>query len=344
MARLDGLLATITAIEYGDATVLWGRAQVTGEASERKIVAYPALTGALSVGADVLLNVTATALALGTGGVDFVMGVATSGSPVPPARVTRPNGDEHIIKLRYTPLQHAVTVLEQSPLWDDGAGLEGVPVVACLLHSQIALVAAAAKAQSPDARIAYIMTDSAALSLRFSKLVGQLRAVGLLDVTLTCGQAFGGEHECVTLPSALIAARVLEKATRIIVGPGPGNAGTGTRYGFSGIDQAWALQLATALGGRTICCLRASSADLRTRHQGVSHHSKTVLELCGARPLAGWPQGIPLPEGIAAELVLTDPEPGLLLLEKNKIRVTSMGRTAEQDPLFFRVSAASGCV
>ncbi|WP_395089378.1 DUF3866 family protein [Armatimonas sp.] len=344
MPRLDCLVATITSIERVTAAALWGRAQVVGEQTERKIVAYPALTGPLSMGDEVQLNVTATNLSLGTGGVDFVMG-----SPLPPRGYPlgggNSGGDEHIIKLRYTPLQHAVAVAEQSAAWDDtGAALEGVRVVACLLHSQVALVAAAAKAARPDVRIAYVMTDSAALPLGFSTLVGQLRAVGLLDSTLTCGQAFGAERECVTLPSALIAASALEKATLIIVAPGPGNAGTGTRYGFSGIEQAWVLQVAAALGGRAICCLRASEADPRARHRGVSHHSRTVLELCGARPLAGWPQGTPLPDNIAAELILTDPEPGLLLLEKNKIRVTSMGRSAEQDPLFFRVSAASGCV
>ncbi len=344
MPRLDSLVATVTSIERVTSAALWGWAQVIGEPTERKIVAYPTLTGPLSVGDDVQLNVTATNLSLGTGGVDFVMG-----SPLAPARYPLEggglSGGEHIIKLRYTPLQHAVAVAEQSAAWDDTvATLKGVRVVACLLHSQVALVAAAAKAASPEVRIAYVMTDSAALPLGFSKLVGQLRAVGLLDSTLTCGQAFGAERECVTLPSALIAASALEKATLIIVAPGPGNAGTGTRYGFSGIEQAWALQVTAALGGRAICCLRASEADPRVRHRGVSHHSRTVLELCGGRPLAGWPQGIPLPTNIAAELVLTDPEPGLLLLEKNKIRVTSMGRSAEQDPLFFRVSAASGCV
>ncbi len=348
MPRLDCLVATITSIERVTVVALWGRAQVIGEQAERKIVAYPTLTGPLSVGDDVQLNVTATNLSLGTGGVDFVMGRASS-CPLAPVGYPRGGGNhkqvEHIIKLRYTPLQHAVAVAEQSAAWDDTVvALEGVRVVACLLHSQVALVAAAAKAASPEVRIAYVMTDSAALPLGFSKLVGQLRAVGLLDSTLTCGQAFGAERECVTLPSALIAAQTLEKATLIIVAPGPGNAGTGTRYGFSGIEQAWALHVVAALGGRAICCLRASEADPRARHRGVSHHSRTVLELCGARPLAGWPQGTPLPDNIAAELVLTDPEPGLLLLEKNKIRVTSMGRTAEQDPLFFRVSAASGCV
>ena len=343
MPRLDRRVARVTTIERVTATALWGRALVMDEATERSVVAYPSLTGPLAVGDWVLLNTTATGLTLGTGGVDFV--IAASSEPIPlPLPSERETGDEHIIKLRYTPLQHAVSVVEQSADWDETTTLRGLPVVACLLHSQVALVAAAVKAAAPSKRIAYVMTDSAALPLGFSKLVAQLRALGLLDVTLTCGQAFGGERECVTLPSALLAARGAEKADVVIVAPGPGNAGTGTRYGFSGIEQAWTLSVTAALGGRALCCLRASSADPRPRHQGLSHHSRTVLALAGTCPEAGWPHDIPFPENLPAIPLLADPEPGLALLEKNHLRVTSMGRTAAQDPLFFRVSAAFSCL
>ena len=338
MSRLDTLIATVTAIDRADSSAIWGRARVASEPSERSFVAYPPLTGPLQSGTTVVLNVTATALGLGTGGVDFVLGT------LPPAKGESGAGDEHIIKLRYTPLQHAVAVAEQQPSGDEPESLGGTPVVACLLHSQLAPVAAAAKAKNPSCRVAYVMTDSAALPLAFSRLVVQLREAGLLDTTLTCGQAFGGEHECVTLPSALLAARALGRADLIVVAPGPGNAGTGTRYGFSGIEQAWVLQVTNALGGEAVCCLRASQADPRPRHQGVSHHSHTVLRLCGCRPRAGWPEAIPVPENLDADLFRADPRPGLALLAERGIRVTSMGRTVEQDPLFFEVSAASGCI
>lgn len=340
MPRLDTLAATITAIDRADSGAIWGRARVVTEASERHFVAYPTLTGPLSVGAAVVLNVTATELKLGTGGVDFVLAVL----PQLPQASVSVKGDEHIIKLRYTPLQHAVAVAEQQDCWEEPESLRGTPVVACLLHSQLAPVAASAKAKNPNCRVVYIMTDSAALPLAFSRLVGQLRNVGLLDATITCGQAFGGEHECVTLPSALLAARGLEQADLVIVAPGPGNAGTGTRYGFSGIEQAWALQVATALGAEAICCLRASQADSRTRHKGVSHHSHTVLQLSGCHPKAGWPEGIPSPTDLPAQLFLADPAPGLTLLAERGVQVTSMGRTVEQDPLFFQVASASGCI
>lgn len=335
MARLESRRATVTALTRVSEASVWGQAQVSGESTERTFVAYPTLTGSIAIGDVVTLNTTATALSLGTGGVDFVMA-----SPCAP----QPSEAGHIIKLRYTPLQHAVTVAELEAGWDDQESLTGATVVACLLHSQIAPVAAAIKAKNSDARVAYIMTDSAALPLGFSHLVGQLKETHLVDVTLTCGQAFGGDIECVTLPSALIAARAL--ADRIIVAPGPGNAGTGTRYGFSGIEQAWVLQATAALGGKAVCCLRASTADARQRHQGLSHHSQTVLKLSGVRPYVGWPSDEPVPEGVAAlaDVVLADSTLGLMLLAKRRVHVTSMGRTVEQDPLFFKVAATSGCI
>ncbi len=330
MPRLDTRTAVVTAIEKADGQAIWGRAQVPGEETERKIVAYPTLTGPLSVGDEVLLNVTATALNLGTGGYDFVMGF-------PPApimgRVSSPllgpGEQEHLVKLRYTPLQHAVCAVEMGEGWDDTKStLDGTPVVACLLHSQLALVAAGAKAARPTLKIAYVMTDSAALSLGFSTLARQLKDAGLLDATLTCGQAFGGDFECVSLPSALLAARHVARAEVIIVAPGPGMAGTGTKFGFSGIEQAWTLDVSTKLGGRAVFCLRASSADPRERHRGVSHHSRAVLSLCAHPP------------EVAAEPF--DGAPGLSLLAAKKIQVTSMGRTAAQDPLFFHTASATG--
>lgn len=335
MARLESRRATVTALTRVSEASVWGRAHVSGESAERTFLAYPTLTGSIAVGDVITLNTTATAMSLGTGGVDFVMAST---------RAPQPGDSGHIIKLRYTPLQHAVSVAELEAGWDDQESLAGATVVACLLHSQIAPVAAAIKAKTPKARVAYLMTDSAALPLAFSRLVEQLKETQLVDVTLTCGQAFGGEVECVTLPSALITAAAL--ADTIIVAPGPGNAGTGTRYGFSGIEQAWVLQATTALGGKAVCCLRASAADTRQRHQGLSHHSQTVLKLSGVCPFVGWPSDEPIPGGLSAlaDVVLADPTPGLMFLSERGVRVTSMGRTVEQDPLFFKVAAASGCI
>ena len=165
--------------------------------SEERAMAYTDLTGGISVGDDVLLNTTAVYKKLGTGGYHFVM-----------ANLTNPaNGDDsesvgHIVKCRYTPMQHTVLSAEEeeSPYCSaikNFESLKGKPVVVGQLHSQLAPAAAAVKRKSCyKAKVAYIMTDTAALPIAFSKTVTELKEKGLLDITLTCGQSFGGDVEC----------------------------------------------------------------------------------------------------------------------------------------------------
>src|SRR5207247_3914133 len=57
--------------------------------------AYPALVGAVAEGDVVLLNTTAVALGLGTGGAHFVMAVLGRRS------LDAPDGPGHVMKLRY---------------------------------------------------------------------------------------------------------------------------------------------------------------------------------------------------------------------------------------------------
>src|SRR5438309_6658072 len=78
-----------------------------GEGRLADAISYPALTGPIRVGDEVLLNTTAVDLGLGTGGFHFV--VSVTGSPraqaEPPGRV---------MKARYTPLQTAVHAIEET--------------------------------------------------------------------------------------------------------------------------------------------------------------------------------------------------------------------------------------
>lgn len=346
--------ATITAIVRADAQGIEARAVADGEQEERRVMVYPSLTGPISVDDTVLLNVTATSLTLGTGGYDYV--TANLSAPLP-ATHGNPDGTEHIIKLRYTPHQHAVRAIEMdeqfADIWARENDLRGTPIVVCGLHSQIAPVCAAAKARQSDARVAYVYTDAAALPIAFSRLVQQLNNTGLLDATITAGQAFGGDYEAVTVASALIAARFIANADVIVVAQGPGNAGTGTRYGFGGIEQGSYLDLAGALGGKAIAVLRVSDGDERDRHRGLSHHSETILGTITSRPAI-----LPVPAGerwqelrnavVASPIALrhtireADTEPGMALLAERSIRVTTMGRTIEQDPAFFHFAAAAG--
>ena len=104
----------------------------------------------------------------------------------------------------------------------------------------IAPIAAGAKRAS-GARVAYLMTDGAALPGGFSRLVHELRTAGLLDGWITCGQAFGGELEAVTMWSGLLAAKELLEAEVIVVADGPGNLGTDTTWGVSALASGHAL-------------------------------------------------------------------------------------------------------
>ncbi|MCL2333117.1 MAG: DUF3866 family protein, partial [Actinomycetia bacterium] len=245
--------------------------------AEGAALCYPALTGACALRERVLVNTTARDLSLGTGGVDFV--VAREGADFEESNTPV---DGHIMKLRYTPLQRNLLTVEaqESPyhqVMEQLDSLEGIPVVCCGLHSQVPLVAAAIKQVDSSLRVGYVMTDQAALPLAFSTAVAQSRELGLLDATLTCGQAFGGELEAINLYSGLLAACHVQGCDVVIVGIGPGLAGTGTPFGHGGVAQGEAINAAGALGGSPIACLRMSFADERQRHQGISHHALCAL-------------------------------------------------------------------
>lgn len=352
---LKTLQATITAIVRADSQVVEARAMADGETENRRVIAYPALTGSLAVGDSVLLNVTATALSLGTGGYDFV---SANLSKTTPATFGDPGGTEHIIKLRYTPHQHAVRAVEMMPeyplRWEQSrTPLRGTPVVVCELHSQVAAVCAGIKANRPDARVVYLYTDTAALPIAFSRLVLQLQQASLLDSTITAGQSFGGDYEAVSVASGLIAAVHVARADVVVVGQGPGNAGTGTRYGWSGIEQGSQLELAAMLDGTTIAVVRVSNGEGRERHQGISHHSLTVLgKITQHTHLIAYPSEREW-ERISSDLELSEEtvqhrlssgksEPGLKLLADRSIRVTTMGRTVDEDMIFFAFACAAG--
>ncbi len=320
-----------------------------------RAICYEALTGPVKPGDAVILNTTAVDLALGTGGHHFVIWVAgREGLNAPP-------GPGHIMKMRYSPFQVRCLAVEEeaSPYRDRVeafSSLEGVPVVACELHSMVAAVAAGIRETGGEGlRIAYVMTDEGCLPLAYSRLVPELREKGFVDSVITCGQAFGGDLEAVSLHSALAAARSCVEADAVVVSMGPGQAGTGTKYGFSGIAQGEAVNAAHSLGGTPIVAPRISFSDSRARHFGVSHHTITVLSRVAlVRCLVALPElerdrwqclsGQLRRHGIHRKhVVLTeDGRPALDRLSRENIRVTSMGRGVNEDPAFFLAAGAAG--
>lgn len=333
-----------------------------GDGPERAYV-LTQLTGPVAVEDRVVVNTTAVELGLGTGGWHVVHWNLAR-------EEWREPGPGHILKVRYTSLQADVGSTEEhhaggfpGATGDPGVDLRavdtigGLPVVAAGLHSQVAAVAVAFKDAAPGSRLVYVMTDGAGLPLALSDLVAGLTDRGLLDATVTCGQAFGGDHEAVSVYSALAVARHVAGADAVVVAMGPGVAGTGTRLGFSAIEVGPVLDAAAALGGEPIACLRASSADPRPRHQGLSHHSVTALGLaCRSRvtiplPLVGGPEEETLRAGLAESGldarhdVVAVKSPDILgLFAAHGLAVSSMGRPAAADPVFFACAAAAGAL
>ncbi|HXV57041.1 MAG TPA: DUF3866 family protein [Gaiellaceae bacterium] len=316
---------TVTAIaERHDGLV---RLEVDG----RACVAYPGLTGPVALGDDVLVNVQAVELGLGSGGFDVLHANLTRGLGLPA------DDGAHVMKLPYSPLQHAVLHAEEG--WDEGEGdgLAGLPVVCCSLHSQ---VAPACAGLGRELAVAYVQLAGGALPLPLSGTVRTLREQGLLRTTVSVGPCVGGELDCVSAASALVAsARAGMDA--VVCAIGPGVVGTGSRYGHGATTAADAANAARALGGRPVLAPRVSTADERERHRGLSHHTLAVLELAGGEVDVAWPAGLEVPEEL----------PGAVVVDASGWRaacewlpLSHMGRGPDEEPWFFAASFAAGAL
>jgi hypothetical protein len=320
-----------------------------GSAPERAYV-LTQLIGPVAVGDRVVVNTTAVELGLGTGGWhvvhwnlarDALTDAGANADALPGAGM----------KLRYTSLQVGVENAELAEVADIGR----MPVVAAGLHSQLAAVAVGFKHIRPEGRLVYVMTDGGALPIAISDLVWKLRERGLIDATVTCGQAFGGDFEAVSAHGALAVARHVAGADAAVVAMGPGSAGTASRLGFSGIEVGSVLDAAAALRGLPIAALRVSFADARPRHHGVSHHSITVLSVATrsrvrvAVPCVGGDEEQRIRRDLAAagidarhEIVDVAPVGAVHLFAARDLQVESMGRAATEDPVLFEAAAAAG--
>ncbi len=338
--------------------------KVTVSGAQVRALAYPRLTGRPEPGDEVLLNTGALDLGLGTGGYALVVAVPGRLPPDPP-------GPGHLVKARYTPQQVTVHGAEEQgsahhEVLREADDLDGMPVVVADLHSALPAVLAGYYAQrlapagagSPagagtDNRVVYVMPDGGALPIWFSRTAAALREIGWLAGTITVGQAFGGDLEAVTLHSGLLAARHVLGAGLVVVSQGPGNLGTGTRWGFSGVACGEAVNAAAVLGGRPVASLRISAADPRERHRGISHHSLTAY---GRVALARADVVVPDLPGELGARVAAAAEP--LAARHNLVRVgvdglrealaacpvplSTMGRGLDADLAYFLAAAAAG--
>lgn len=282
----------------------------------RRAVVYEALVGVPQPGEHVRLEVSALDRRLGTGGHAMVSARLDAFPVDPPREghlvKCRYMPDQVMVTgvdEQDTPYHEVLS----RPI--DSLDLDSMPVVVADLHSSLPAILAGLRApltpaagacRSDDAgpvapspraataqpggpapapghtdgaslpRVVYIMTDGGALPLAYSRTVAALTQAGWLAGTVTVGQAWGGDLEATSVHNGLLAARHVLGADITIVVQGPGNLGTDTPWGFSGVACGDAINAVGALGGRPVACLRVSQADPRERHRGISHHSLTA--------------------------------------------------------------------
>ena len=330
--------------------------QVATSGGDVRALAYPALVGEPAPGDRVLLNVGALVMGLGTGGYALVVALPDRLPPDPAADGTTRHAG-HLVKARYTPLQPILLGVDEetSPHRATMAAaddLDGMPVVTADLHSALPAILAGVHADRPAARVAYVMTDGGALPAWFSRTLDGLR--DRLAGTVTTGQSFGGDLEASTVHTGLLAARHVLRADVAVVTQGPGNLGTGTPWGFSGVSVGETVNAAATLGGRPVGALRISGADPRPRHRGVSHHSLTAYGRVALRS-ADLAVPVPLPEPLATSVatalaplagqhrLMHVPIDGLdAALRASPVPLSTMGRGLAADPAYFLAAAAAG--
>jgi Protein of unknown function (DUF3866) len=321
--RLSLRRGTVSAVRGQNDELI--RLDVDGE----PCLAYPRLTGPVEIGDDVVVNVQARELGLGSGGFDILYLNLTRGLGAPATP------EAHVMTLPYTPLQAAVRhVEEDGPL---ATSLEGMPVVCCSLHSQVAPVCAGLRRR--DLRVAYVQIGGGALPVSLSDALRALKAGGRVGVAVAVAPCLDGDVQSVTIASAL--AWIKGQGYDVVVcSIGPGIVGTASALGHGGLAAAEAANTARALGGAPILAVRYSEADPRERHQGVSHHTRAILELT-SDAIVAWPHGLDAPDWLQPrEEVHVEGWHE----DCARLPLSHMGRGMDADPCFFMAAYAAGLV
>jgi Protein of unknown function (DUF3866) len=334
----------------------------------RAAIADVGLVGRAEVGDELIVNVQALDLGLGSGGFDVVHVNLTRGLAAHGAR------DAHVMKLNYTSLQHAVAPVDDAEL---DLPLDR-PAAVLALHGQLAAVAWAFAQGAPGAKLGFVQSEGGALPGGHSRTVAQLRERGLLAGHLTAGAAFGGDGEAITLAGALHHGLRTLGWDAAVCGPGPGIVGSASALGHGGMSALDCAHAALALGAPTLLVARMSSGDQRERHRGISHHTLTVLDLLLAPVAVALPAGMRSPVGadlraglgavfvgvgaganrpvmaLEAERPITDRPARIARHDWRRASVdlpgyaacglpaSTMGRTIARDPLFFGAALAGG--
>jgi hypothetical protein len=312
--------------------------EVDGE--RRPAWADEVLLGPVHEGDEVVVNAAALDLGLGSGGFDVVHVNLTRGLG------GGVEGDAHVMKLNYTSLQHPVEPVESRFRAPETRSIPPTsltdrngPVGVLPLHGHLAPAAWAAAQARPGVRVGYVQTGGGALPGSMSRDVAELRERGLLCGHITASPSYGGEYEALSTVGALDAAAGALAWDAILVGPGPGIIGSDTEFGHGGLAALDSAHAALSLRLPTIVSPRLSSADPRERHSGLSHHTATVLDLLLAPVTVAVPAGADLDLGAhRAASVAVDPD----AYAASGLPTTTMGRSIEEDRLFFEAPLAAG--
>ena len=325
------------------------RLAIDAGGERRTAIADVGLVGPSEAGDEIVVNVEAVELGLGSGGADIVhvnltRGLDGLGTP-----------GAHVMKLNYTSLQHAVLPVEEGDAEATPVApqlpLKGA-VAVLALHGQLAPLAwaygqaggAAGRGGGGESgvceqprRLGYIQTAGGALPGGHSCVVRELLQDGLLAGHLTAGAAFGGaDGDAITTAAALHHGLTELGWDAAVAGPGPGILGSGSALGHGGLQALDSAHTALALGCPTLLVARMSSTDLRARHRGLSHHTRTVLDLLLAPVRVAIPAGEePVDERHRWRALGTD----LAGYAASGLPTRSMGR---EDPLFFAAALAAG--
>jgi hypothetical protein len=292
-------------------------------------VAYPRLTGPVEVGDEVIVNTQARDLGLGSGGFDVLHANLTRGLGLD----VEPGA--HVMTLPYTPLQAATRHVEE-----DGelpATLDGMPVVCCSIHSQVAPVCAGMRRRH-RLRVGYVQVGGGALPVSLSDAVRVLKRSGYLEVAVAVAPCVDGDVQAVT-PASALAWCAAQGFDAVVCSIGPGIVGTASALGHGGLAAVDAAHAAAALGGAPILAVRYSEADPRERHRGISHHTRAVLDLATAKVTVAWPEHLDAPEWLTPREEI-DVEGWHE--ECGRLPLSHMGRTLEDDPCFFMCAFAAG--
>ena len=299
------------------------------EVDGKPCIAYPRLTGPVALGDEVIVNTQARELALGSGGFDVLYANLTRGLDL------LPETDAHVMKLPYTPAQNARHHGEEGRMLPET--LAGLPVACCSLHSQVVPVCAGI---GEGTRVAYVQLAGGALPVSLSDALRALRERGLVEMSVAVGACLDGDVECVSAASALLLAAA-EGFDVVVCAIGPGIVGTGSTFGHGGLAAADAANAAAALQGTPILAVRASEGDPRERHQGVSHHTRALLDLCLGEVIVPWPAGYEAPPWLEPHV---DVDVSGWEEACAGFPLAHMGRGTQDDPLFFAAAFAAGRV